>query len=62
MCNKQLRLGHCEIWSLFTCTLCFHSPAARDNTVPSRQISRNSASEAKLTNKRGEKKIKISIV
>ena len=34
-------LGHCEIWSHFTCTLYFHSPSARDNTVATREISRH---------------------
>ena len=33
--------GHCEIWRHFTRTLYFHSPAARDNTVTTREISRH---------------------
>ena len=41
-CNKQfITLGHCEIWRHFTRTLYFHSPAARDNTVSTREISRH---------------------
>ena len=39
--NKQFITGHCEIWSHFTCTLYFHSPSARDNTVATREISRH---------------------
>ena len=31
--------GHCEIWRHFTRTLYFHSPAARDNTVTTCEIS-----------------------
>ena len=42
VCNKQfITLGHCEIWRHFTSTLYFHSPAARDNTVATREISRH---------------------
>ena len=40
--HKQfVTLGHCEIWRHFTRTLYFHSPAARDNTVTTREISRH---------------------
>ena len=40
VCNKEfITLGHCEIWSHFTCTLYFHLPSARDNTVATREIS-----------------------
>ena len=42
VCNKQfITLSHCEIWRHFTRTLYFHSPAARDNTVATREISRD---------------------
>ena len=34
-------LGHCEIWRHFTRTLYFHLPAAHDNTVATREISRH---------------------
>ena len=37
--NNLLHLGHCEIWKHFTRTLYFHSPAARDNAVATREIS-----------------------
>ena len=39
--KQFITLGHCEIWSHFTPTLYFHSPSARDNTVATREISRN---------------------
>ena len=39
--NNLLHLGHCEIWRHFTRTLYFHSPAARDNAVATREISRH---------------------
>ena len=39
--NKFITLGHCEIWSHFTCTLYFHLPLARDNTDATREISRH---------------------
>ena len=39
--NKFITLGHCEIWRHFTRTLYFNSPAARDNTVATREISRH---------------------
>ena len=38
--NNLLHLVHCEIWRHFTRTLYFYSPAARDNTVATREISR----------------------
>ena len=42
LCNKQfITLGHCEIWSHFTCTLYFHSPSTRDKTVATSEISRH---------------------
>ena len=39
--KNLLHLSHCEIWSHFTRILYFHSPSARDNTVVTREISRN---------------------
>ena len=39
--NNFITLGHCEIWSHFTRTWYFYSPSARDNTVATREISRN---------------------
>ena len=39
--GQFITLGHCEIWRHFTRTLYFHSPAARDNTVATREISRH---------------------
>ena len=40
--NKQfITLGHCEVWSHFTCTLYFHSPSARDHTDVTREIFRH---------------------
>ena len=36
-----ITLNHCEIWRHFTRTLYFHSPAARYNTVATREISRH---------------------
>ena len=35
---RYVILGHCEIWSHFTCTLYCHSPSSHDNTDATRQI------------------------
>ena len=39
--NNLLHLVIVEIWRHFTRTLYFHSPAVRDNTVATREISRH---------------------